>query len=166
MEWRNEFKNRLDNFEKEFGDDKGTSISIKLRIESGCFHREHAPYSYQLIDKAISEYQLSSEKTVLVEHESGPEILVYISSGLIFGASVIDLIAAIINSRNKGREKGDSTGSHLNIIIRKFDKEENIREEKVLEIGNNENVDKRILKELLENALSNLFKDTGEKKKK
>ena len=165
MEWRNEFKYRLDNFEKEFGDGKGTSISIKLRIDSGCFHREHAPYSYQLIDKAISEYRLSSEKAVLIEHESGPEILVYISSALIFGASIIDLVAAIINSRNKGREKGDRTGSRINIIVRKFDKEENIREENVLEIGNHDKIDKPMLKELLEKSLLNLFKDTEGKKK-
>ena len=54
-------------------------LSIKLRVVSGCFHREHSPHAYQLID---SHLNASPAELEFQEHESGPELLVYMAAVL------------------------------------------------------------------------------------
>ncbi len=86
----------------------GTSeaaLSIKIRVTSGCFHREHSPHAYGLMDAHLAT---SAAEIEFEEHESGPELLVYLAlatAGLTLAKSVIDLITAIIKARSDG-EKG------------------------------------------------------------
>lgn len=71
-------------------------LSIKLRVVSGCFHGEHSPRAYELIDLHLVG---SSPGLEYVEHESGPELLAYLAvatAGITLAKSVIDLITAII----------------------------------------------------------------------
>jgi len=44
-------------------------------VTSGCFHREHSPHAYVLIDRDLDG--LTRDPAVsFVEHENGPELLV------------------------------------------------------------------------------------------
>lgn len=159
MECENQFKNKIEDFEKFYGDGNGFTVSIKLRVDSGCFHREHSPISYEFIDKEMESLDSVKEKAVLIEHESGPEILVYlslISGSLVITASIINLISAIINARKK-----DKHDSKINLIVRKFNKNGEVKEEKILIIEKSSDFEKKILKELLEKGVKNLL----EKKK-
>jgi hypothetical protein len=52
--WRGEFGERMRGFAVRKGPGNvGSGISIKVRIESGCFHREHSPEAFKLLDKSI-----------------------------------------------------------------------------------------------------------------
>jgi len=85
------------------GDD-GMPVSIKVRVTSGCFHREHSPQAYVLIDEQL--YSMPPDAAFsFEEHESGPELLVLLAlatSGLGLAKSVVDLIIAIIQARQRG----------------------------------------------------------------
>ena len=68
----------------------------------GCFHREHSPCAYELIDSYLSRSTAESE---IEEHESGPELLVYLAvatAGLTLAKSIIDLVTSIIKARSEG----------------------------------------------------------------
>ena len=155
MNWQNQFRDRINDFEKSFGDGKGVSISIKLRANS-CFCREHcAKEEYKIIDKEVSAFDCNEEHAVLIEHESGPEILAYIllSAGVVsLSAAIIDVVTAVINSRKKN--KSDSS---FEIIIRNFDSEGNIREEKILKTEGT--IDNKSIKVLLEKGIQILLKN-------
>lgn len=160
MNWANQFKNRIDDFENHFGDENGVSISIKIRVESGCFHREHSPKAYEIIDKELKAFDSVKEKAVLIEHESGPEILVYLSlvGGFIsLSASIINIITAIINARRKGSEYGDRASSNITLIVRNFNKKGDIKEEKIISIDHMDELNQKVVKELLDKGLKNLL---------
>jgi hypothetical protein len=76
-------------------------VSIKVRVTSGCFHREHSPHAYRLIDDYLAAADLSEVQCRFEEHESGPELLVYLAvtaAGLGVVKSVVELVSAIIGS--------------------------------------------------------------------
>jgi hypothetical protein len=155
MKWENQFKNRIDDFERKYGDGNGIAISIKLRVDSGCFHREHSPSAYEIIDREIESLDSIKEKAVLIEHESGPEILVYlslISGSIVLTAAIINLITAIINAR-----KSDRQDSKINLIVRNFNKNGEIKEEKIITLDKTLRLDKKELKNLLEKGIKNIL---------
>jgi hypothetical protein len=88
-----------------------------------------------------------------VEHESGPELLVYLAlgtAGITLAKSVVDLVTTIIKARAEGVRKGDSPREPLEIIVRRTDEGGNFREEIVLRLSYQDRVDrKRIERELL-----------------
>jgi hypothetical protein len=91
--WQQTFRERMRDFRDRrparVGD---VALSIKLRVVSGCFHREHSPHAYTLIDSHLGSLSPDVE---FVEHESGPELLVYLAvgtAGLTLAKSVIDLM--------------------------------------------------------------------------
>jgi len=49
-----------------------TAVSIKLRVAGGCFHREHSPHAYSLIDKHLDALPPGKREFRFEEHESGP----------------------------------------------------------------------------------------------
>lgn len=66
---------------------------------SGWFHREHFPRAYDIIDASFVGLSPDVE---YVEHESGPELLVYLAvatAGITLAKSVIDLVTAILKAR-------------------------------------------------------------------
>jgi hypothetical protein len=70
-----------------------------------------------------------------LEHESGPELLVWLAmgtAGITLAKSVIDLVTTIIKARSEGIKKGDSPSAHVELIIRKIIADDKIIEEKVL----------------------------------
>jgi hypothetical protein len=68
-EWEKTFRDRMGGFETRRPQGKaGLPVSIKLRVRSGCFHREHSPHAYKLIDSRLVRLSRDVE---FVEHESG-----------------------------------------------------------------------------------------------
>jgi hypothetical protein len=136
-------------------------LSIKLRVVSGCFHREHSPRAYELIDLDLDGLPADFE---YVEHESGPELLAYLavaSAGITLAKSVIDLITAMIKARSDGVEKGDRPADPLELIVRRVGDGNEFREEIVFRIGHNDPVDPKVIEKQVEEALHKLLKNSG-----
>jgi hypothetical protein len=162
MNWTNEFKNRIEDFESKYNEKDSFAISIKIRIASGCFHREHSPEAYKMIDNDLQCYDFKKDRIALIEHESGPEILLYvalIAGGFQLSASILALITSIIEARKSGIEKGDSPKDDLSIIVRGFDKNGDLSDETILTINHLDRVDKRLLKELTEKTIDKAMKN-------
>lgn len=114
-----------------------TPVSIKVRVTGGCFHREHSPEAYRFIDEYLTRANLSDIRYEIVEHESGPEILVYVAlttAGLTLAKSVIELITAIIKARSEGIKRGDTPAESLEIIVRGHTKDGEYTEERIMRI--------------------------------
>jgi hypothetical protein len=159
--WENSFRKRMKSFESHRAstiDD--ISVSIKLRVESDCFHREHSPNAYRIIDQYLNSISPNTRDIAFEEHESGPEILVYLAvatAGLALAKSVVDLISVIIKARAKGIENGDHPSSPLELIIRRVQKNGEVLEEKVLRIPHDHLPKTKTLEHALNEAIKKLF---------
>jgi hypothetical protein len=52
--WQQTFRNRMRDFEIKRATKPGEeAVSINVRVSSGCFHREHSPRAYELIDQRL-----------------------------------------------------------------------------------------------------------------
>ncbi|MCL4368835.1 MAG: hypothetical protein M1337_06685 [Actinobacteria bacterium] len=79
-EWGRLFQNRMRLFESRRPPGEGEiALSIKERVTSGCFHHEHSPHAYGEIDGYRSTLGDEALSFQFEEHESGPEILVFVS---------------------------------------------------------------------------------------
>ena len=134
--WQSEFRKRMQKFGSAKADGL-TPVSIKVRVASGCFHREHSPQAYRLIYDYLAHADLSDVRCKFEEQESGPEILVYLAvtaAGLGFAKSVIELITTIIKARSEGLKRGDTRSDPLELIVRGHTKDGEYFEEMVLRI--------------------------------
>ncbi|HWE95767.1 MAG TPA: hypothetical protein VG269_17515 [Tepidisphaeraceae bacterium] len=139
MGWEATLRKRLD--EVEGKPSKGVAVSIKVRIMGGCFHRQHSPEAYRIIDHALSDFPPADGR--FEEHETGPELLVLFgltTAGLVLTKSVIDLVTTIIKARSEGQKKGDHPRDSIELIVRGFDTEGKMFEEKVMRINAGEDV--------------------------
>ena len=154
--WKDTFRRRMLEFGKEAPlGDRGVPYSIKIRVTGGCFHREHSPYAYEIIDNYLSTLSKPDCYFRFEEHESGPEILVYLAlatGGITLTANVINLIATILKARSEGFKKGDRPHESLEIIIRRIQKNGEFIEEKIMRIGNTDLINKQKIKKELEKA--------------
>jgi hypothetical protein len=149
--WQADFRERMRRFQGTPDDDL-IPVSIKIRITSGCFHRAHSPEAYRIIDGLISTKDETTQQFQIEEHESGPEILVYLAittAGLTFAKSVIDLITAIIKARSEGIKKGDRQTDPLELIVRGHHKNGEYFEEKILRIPHDEIVKEKLIEKAL-----------------
>lgn len=162
--WGKEFHERMDGFaQRRRNEGRGVPVSIKVRVTSGCFHQEHSPHAYELIDKALAR---GAREFEYVPHESGPELLVYLAvatAGITLAKSVIDLITTIIKARTEGIKKGDQPSHPLELIVRRVDEVRQVREEVVLHIGHRDPIDEKAVERQLTEALERLA-DTREKR--
>jgi hypothetical protein len=144
-------------------------VSIKVRVNSGCFHREHSPKAYEIIDRHMAsipdaEYPFSFE-----EHESGPEVLVFLAmttAGLVLAKSVIELITAIIKARSDGIRQGDGPNAPIEPSVRRSSKDGEFTEEKVLRVGSRDPLDKTAIEKELTKAFEKLIERKKESKEK
>jgi len=159
-EWQREFRDRMHGFRArrrpaQAGD---IALSVKVRVVSGCFHREHSPRAYQSIDA----YLVTAAPDVdFVEHESGPELLVYLAlatAGVTLTKSVLDLITAIIKARSEGTKKGDRPRDPVELIIRRVDTGDEFHEEIAFRIGHSDSVDAKAIEKQVADALDRLLK--------
>jgi hypothetical protein len=158
-EWQETFRERMRGFSsRRPGRPGDAAISIKVRVASGCFHREHSPHAYALIEPRLISLPPDTE---YVEHENGPELLVYlavVSASLTLAKSVIDLITAIIKARSDGIKKGDRPAEPLELIVRRVDDGHEYREETVFRIGHAEPVDAEAIERQGDETIRKLFK--------
>jgi len=97
--WASQFRRRMNRFSKQH-EMQGNAISIKVRPQGGCYHRQCSPHAYNLIDDYFNKYP--SLDVSFYEHESGSELLVWLAlgtAGITLAKSVIDLVTAIIKAR-------------------------------------------------------------------
>lgn len=163
--WESEFRARMHSFEFQRPPREGeVSVSLKVRVASGCFHREHSPHAYDLIDRHLASIPASQRpKLAFVEHESGPELLVYLAlatAGVTLAKSVIDLIVAIIKARTEGVKSGDRPNDPVEVIVRRVGDGDKYVEETVLRIGHNDAVDRADIDARI-NAALKLMAATG-----
>ena len=76
--WQSEFRKRMERFGGAKSDNL-MPVSIKVRVESGCFHREHSPQAYRLVDDFLAGARKADFACQIEEHESGPELLLYMA---------------------------------------------------------------------------------------
>jgi hypothetical protein len=151
-DWPGDLRTRLNSFEhnQKIRRD-GISLSIKVRVIGGCFHREHSSNAYKIIDAYLQSANLG-DSISFEEHESGPELLVFFEffkEGIPLLKDIIELIMIIIKARSEGIKKGDRPSEPLELIVRFFDKDEKLFEERILHIDFKEIPDKDIIQRLL-----------------
>ncbi len=155
--WQRTFRDRMQGFRRRRPPSPGDiALSVKIRVTSGCFHREHSPCAYEVIDSQLAR---STAEFEFEEHESGPELLVYLavaSAGLTLAKSVIDLITSIIKARSEGVKKGDRPNDPLELIVRRVD-DSGFREETALRIGHNDPADPGLIERQVAEALKRLL---------
>jgi hypothetical protein len=160
-EWQRTFRDRMRGFRTRRPPRPGEMpLSVKVRVVSGCLHREHSPHAYELID---SHLLAAASGIDFIEHESGPELLVYLAAataGITLAKSVVDLITAIIKARSEGTKKGDPPDEPLELIIRRVDTGETFHEEVAFRIGHNDPVDSRAIEKQVADAIDRLLKES------
>ena len=156
-------KNWLEGFQRTVSDfsrrqtGNGRAVSIKVRVESGCFHREHSPEAYRILDAHLRR---PPENVEVVEHESGPELLLYLAvttGALSVAKSVIELITEIFKARSAGIKKGDHPRDPLVLIVRRMDERNDFREDVILRIGPSDAVDSGIIEKELTDAITGIL---------
>ena len=161
--WPFEFRERMRRFEGRRKPCPGeVAVSIKIRVSSGCFHREHSPRAYELIDQSLRTLATTDTTVDFEEHESGPEILAYVvlaAAGLNLAAAIVNVITAIIRARSEGIKKGDHPSAPLHLIVRRVHDAEGVREEQVLTIGHTDAINEAQLQERLTEALRQLLQE-------
>jgi len=129
--WLADFRHTVDDFRRR-QPSNGQVVSIKVRVESGCFHREHSPEAYRILDAQLRK---PPERGEVIEHESGPEILVYAAvatAALSLAKSVIELVTEIFKARAAGIKKGDHPSDPLVLIVRRVDEKDEYCEDVIL----------------------------------
>lgn len=159
--WAQPIRERLTDFERGAPGAPGeTAVSIKLRVMRGCFHREHSPHACLLIDKHLAAIPSRERDFRFEEHESGPEIIVYLAvatAGLTLAKSVVDLVTAIVKALSEGVKRGDRADSQFELIVRRADDANGIKEEKVLRISPGDGVDRAAIEKGLTDAATQLL---------
>ena len=165
-EWQRNFRNRLHDFEAKHRRPPGTvPVSIKIRVNLGCYHREHSPHAYSFIDKYLNELGTYDDFT-FEEHESGPELLVFVATttaGISLAKSIIDLVIAIIKARSEGIKKGDRRTAPLELIVRRANDRGEFREEMVLRVEHGETINQEVIEECLRQSISVLLRKEEDK---
>ena len=149
-------------------------VSIKLRVDSGCFCRSCCPEGHRLITDYLRQHPNVEVEARIVEHESGPEILAYINltAGVAsLAAAVVSLVVAVVQARAEGARRGDKRGYPFRLIIRRIDDKQKFEEDIVMEIPPEKEMDiDQIACRLLTHAnqikASMPKKKTGKRKKK
>ena len=155
--WGNQFRSRL----RVFSGDRsgnGSTVSIKIRVTAGCFHSEHSPQAYRLICAHLSNRPLTDIE--FVEHESGPELLVWLAvgiAGITLMRSVMDLVTVILKTRSEGIAKGDQPSAPLELILGRELKDGKVCEKRVLHIRHHDRIDEKLIEEVLNRAARDLF---------
>lgn len=163
IKWQQTFRKRIRDFAALHPSRDGhIPVSIKIRVTSGCFHRQHSPMAYKIIDKHLALLPPDQLDFMFEEHESGPEILVYLAimtAGISFAKSVIDLITAIIKARTEGIRQGDNPRDKLKLIIRRTRKNGDVLEKEVMKFETEGPIDKIEIEENLTGAACQLLSD-------
>ena len=154
MDWNENFKQKMNQYALS-NSESMIPISIKIRPSGGCFHREHSPQAYQIIDNYIESHPTNDY--IFEEHETGPEIISMISAGINITSSVINFITAIIKARTEGIRRGDHKDAPLELIIRGYDKKGNLKQEEILTIKSWQEIDDELIEKVISVSIEKLF---------
>ena len=135
-------------------------ITIKIRIEQGCFCEHHSPETNRLINEIMRGHD--PREFDYYHHESGPEIIAWLAlgtAGLTVTKSLIDLITAIINACKKGKAKNDNQHGKLILIVRDTHRTDSSEEEIVLELYENDTVTSEIVQKAIEKGVGKRFSE-------
>jgi hypothetical protein len=161
MPWINEFRNRMNRFGNDLPPDENEiPISIKIRIDSGCYSRGCCPNAYKIIDKKLNELRDKGERFGFEEHETGPEILVYLAvtaAGLGLAKSIIEFITVIIKARSEGRRKGDHHDDPITLVVRRLQSRDALVEERLMTFNGDEDVKNEMVERLLIDGCNKLL---------
>jgi hypothetical protein len=155
MAWENEFRKKLNNLIPS-SSGNGFPLSIKIKVEGSCFHREHSPNAYRIIDEHLRQIERSGEFR-FEEHESGPELLFYVAfvtAGISLASNIISLVTAIINARKKEYNRTDDS---IILIARGFNDKGNFKEEIILRISRNDAVDEKMIEDALKKSIQDWY---------
>jgi hypothetical protein len=139
--WLAGFRHTVGDFQRR-QPGNGHVVSVKVRVESGCFHREHSPEAYK------------------IEHESGPELLLYLAvtaGALSLAKSVIELITEIFKARAAGIKNGDHPRDPLVLIVRRVDEKNEYHEDVILRVGHTDAVDSGAIEKELTAAIQGIL---------
>jgi hypothetical protein len=117
----------------------------------------------------LESYPSHEREFSFIEHESGPELLVYVAlgtAGITLAKSVIDLITAIIKARSEGAKKGDRHDYPIELIVRGFGDDGKIDEEVVLKFDSWVPVDRDLIEKTLKEKVSTVLGKPKKKKKR
>jgi hypothetical protein len=160
MSWERDFRHKIDTFEAaHLPDRKGLAVSIKIGSAGGCYHRQCSPQAYNIIDAYLNTHPLDNELIGFEEHESGPELLVYLAlgtAGISLAKSVIDLITTIIKARQEGIRAGDRRDAPIQLRIRRVETDKTVKEDIVLSFTPYDVVNKDILDKALQDYIDKL----------
>lgn len=172
--WQQEIKRRLEAFHAG-RDDRGFAISIKVRVTSGCFCRGCCPAACRMIKEYRDSHREKREHWEYVEHESGPELLLYLglavaglgiaekSLGII--KSAIDLVALIVKARAEGHKKGDKRPEPLVIVVRGFDERGVFFEKPVIEVDTNQPATSEVIEDSLGAVIQQIAEERVRRKR-
>jgi hypothetical protein len=158
--WLKGFRHTIGDFQQRHSG-KGQVVSIKVRVESGCFHRSCSPEAYRIIDAHLRRPPKDVE---VIEHESGPELLLYLAvaaGALSLAKSVVELITEIFKARAAGIKKGDRPRDALTLIVRRVDEKGGYREEITLRAEHTDKVDSALIEKVLNKSVHEILKDKG-----
>ena len=154
--WLAGFRHTVGDFQRR---QKGTGhvVSVKVRVESGCFHREHSPEAYKFIDARLRR---PPEHAEVIEHESGPELLLYLAvtaGALSLAKSVVELVTEIFKARAAGIKRGDRPSDPLVLIVRRVDEKNEYHEDMILRIGHTDPVDLVLIEKELNASIRDML---------
>ena len=72
--------------------------------------------------------------------------------------SVISLVDTIIKARARGIHKKDRSDAPIELIVRRIDDGETVKEERILRIGYEDKTDRKLLEQKVNDALKKLTK--------
>ena len=160
--WKDDFRKRMNDYKNKSPRGSGEPVSIKIRVTGGCFHRSCCPNAYRIIDDYLLSLEIDCDFK-FEEHESGPEILVYLAltvAGINLASSLVNLIVTIIKARSEGIRKGDRHREQsIEIIVRKIQRNDEYVEENIMRIESNDLIDKANIKKALEKAIKKQLKE-------
>ncbi len=163
---KKEFGSRVNYFEGKIPQRvESPTVSIKF---DGSFHPPHSPEAHKMIDEYLKSHPLEDDKVEFIDHESGPELLVYLALGtaaISLSKSIIDLIVAILKSRQQGIKRGDRNQTVFEIRVRGFDENGNTQKEKILEFRSSDTLDRDIVRKTLQSAISKFLPKQSKRKK-
>jgi len=167
MEWINEFDRRLRDFKtglpRESG---GFAVSIKVRVDSGCYDRGCCPAAYEIIDRELDALRRAGETAFRFEkHESGPEILAYVGGAVSLAAGIISLVTTIIQARAEGRRKGDRHGDPVTLVVRRMETSDRLLEERLMTFSGHEEVSPEMIEALLTKGIKKIAPRASKKPK-
>lgn len=138
--------------------DGAAGLSIKVRPTGGCFHRDHSPRAYEIIDRELASIPDEERVFIFEEHETGPELVLYVVAGVNLATSAFNFLTAIIKARTEGILKGDDRTDPLDVSIRGIDKHNQpVKERTVLQVACRTRLKEIQLREALDKAIEEEF---------